>query len=121
VPDNSHSVLFLDKKGILKYVYRYADIAFIGGGFDKTVHNVSEAAVYGIPTIFGPNYQNFEDANIFVELHIAFDGADEYKTENLLKQVSIYDERRIIAANKLNSYFSNREKTSERIISEILK
>ena len=56
-----------------------------------------------------------------MELHIAFDGADEYKTENLLKQVSIYDERRIIAANKLNSYFSNREKTSERIISEILK
>ena len=46
-------ILFLDRKGILKYAYRYASIAVIGGGFSKGIHNITEAAVYGIPTIFG--------------------------------------------------------------------
>ena len=55
------NVLFIDTKGILKYAYRYADLAFIGGGFDKTLHNALEAVVYEIPVLAGPNHQKFEE------------------------------------------------------------
>ena len=42
-------------------VYRYADLAFIGGGFKTGLHNVPEAAVYGIPVLIGPNYSQFPE------------------------------------------------------------
>ena len=47
-------VLIIDRIGILSLLYRYGDICYIGGGFDKSVHNVLEAAVYGKPLLYGP-------------------------------------------------------------------
>lgn len=55
-------VLVLDTLGILASVYQYADAAYIGGGFGKGIHNTIEAAVYGIPVVFGPKYQHFREA-----------------------------------------------------------
>ena len=54
-------VLILDTVGLLSTVYRYADLAFIGGGFKTGLHNVPEAAVYGIPILIGPNYSQFPE------------------------------------------------------------
>jgi len=54
-------VLILDTVGLLSAVYRYADLAFIGGGFKTGLHNVPEAAVYGIPVLIGPNYSQFPE------------------------------------------------------------
>ena len=54
-------VLILDTVGLLSTVYRYADLAFIGGGFKTGLHNVPEAAVYGIPVLIGPNYHQFPE------------------------------------------------------------
>jgi 3-deoxy-D-manno-octulosonic-acid transferase len=56
-------VLIIDNIGMLSSLYRYGDIAYIGGGFGKGIHNILEAAVYGIPVIFGPNYMKFNEAN----------------------------------------------------------
>lgn len=55
--------LILDCFGILSSSYRYADVAYIGGGFGVGIHNINEAAVYGIPVIFGPNYSKFKEAH----------------------------------------------------------
>ena len=55
--------LILDCFGILSSAYRYAQIAYIGGGFGAGIHNLNEAAVYGIPVIFGPNYNKFKEAH----------------------------------------------------------
>lgn len=54
--------LIIDCFGILSSCYRYANIAYIGGGFGAGIHNVNEAAVYGIPVIFGPNHSKFREA-----------------------------------------------------------
>lgn len=54
--------LIINCFGILSSCYRYADIAYIGGGFGAGIHNVNEAAVYGIPVIFGPNHSKFREA-----------------------------------------------------------
>lgn len=55
--------LILDCFGILSSSYRYADVAYIGGGFGIGIHNINEAAVYGIPVIFGPNHGKFKEAH----------------------------------------------------------
>jgi 3-deoxy-D-manno-octulosonic-acid transferase len=60
-------VLIVDTIGILSAIYRYADAAYIGCGFDHGIHNTLEAAVYGIPVTFGANkYKKFEEAKELV-------------------------------------------------------
>ena len=62
-------VFIADTVGILTKIYSYADIAYIGGGFDKEgVHNVLEPAVFGIPLVIGPIYEKFEEAKELVQL-----------------------------------------------------
>lgn len=59
--------LIIDCFGILSSCYRYAQTAYIGGGFGAGIHNVNEAAVYGIPVIFGPNFRKFREAKELIE------------------------------------------------------
>ncbi len=54
--------LLLDTMGMLSSIYKYADVAYIGGGFGDGIHNTLEAAVYGIPVLFGPKFQKFREA-----------------------------------------------------------
>lgn len=54
--------LIIDCFGLLSSIYRYGNIALIGGGFGSGIHNINEAAVYGIPVIFGPNNHKFREA-----------------------------------------------------------
>lgn len=56
------NVLIIDCVGILSSIYRYGDLAYIGGGFGAGIHNVLEAAAYSIPVIFGPNHKKFKEA-----------------------------------------------------------
>lgn len=54
--------LLIDGYGLLSSLYRYATFAYVGGGFGAGIHNVPEAAVYGVPVIFGPNNKKFREA-----------------------------------------------------------
>lgn len=58
--------------GLLSSVYRYGDFAYIGGGFGVGIHNTLEAAVYGMPILFGPNYGRFQEAVDMVNRRAAF-------------------------------------------------
>jgi 3-deoxy-D-manno-octulosonic-acid transferase len=64
--------LIIDAIGFLSSIYRYGDIAYIGGGFGVGIHNILEAAVYGMPVIFGPNYHRFREARQLVMQKGAF-------------------------------------------------
>ena len=55
-------VIILDSIGILSTLYKYAEVAYIGGSFKQNVHNVLEAAVYGIPVVYGPKHKNSQEA-----------------------------------------------------------
>ncbi len=63
-PQNAakYEVIVVDIMGILSGLYFYGDIAYVGGGFNASVHNILEPAVYGMPVIFGPNYHKSEEA-----------------------------------------------------------
>ncbi len=65
-------VLIIDNIGMLATIYKYAHIGFIGGGFGSGIHNILEAAVYGMPIMFGTNYKKFNEAVEMIELKAAF-------------------------------------------------
>jgi 3-deoxy-D-manno-octulosonic-acid transferase len=56
------SALIIDCFGLLSSIYRYATVTYVGGGFGVGIHNTVEAAVWGVPVIFGPNNEKFQEA-----------------------------------------------------------
>lgn len=65
----SYEVLFIDNIGMLSSLYQYAEYAFIGGSFGKGLHNILEAATFGMPIFFGnQSYQKFQEANELIHL-----------------------------------------------------
>lgn len=61
-------VLLIDNIGMLSSLYRYAQLAYIGGGFGQGIHNTLEPAAYGIPVVFGPRYHKFNEAVNLIQL-----------------------------------------------------
>lgn len=70
--------LVVDTVGILSSIYRYATAAYVGGGFGVGIHNTLEAAVYGCPVVFGPNYGKFREARGLIACQGAF-SVNNYK------------------------------------------
>lgn len=95
------NILIIDNIGMLSKLYNYSIISYIGGGFNKSgIHNTLEAAVYGRPVIFGPNYGKFAEA---VEL-IKKRGACSYSNDNELVEIF---EKIIYSENILQEYSFN--------------
>ncbi len=68
-PDEARSCdcLIVDTMGLLSSIYRYGKVAYVGGGFGVAVHNTLEAAVWGMPVVFGPAYHKFKEACELIE------------------------------------------------------
>jgi 3-deoxy-D-manno-octulosonic-acid transferase len=66
------NILIIDGIGMLSSLYRYATLAYIGGGFGVGIHNTLEAATFGKPVIFGPNFHKFQEALDLIEIGSAF-------------------------------------------------
>lgn len=64
--------IIVDSFGLLSTLYRYGDFAYVGGGFGAGIHNINEAAVYGIPVIFGPRHKKFNEARHLIERGAGF-------------------------------------------------
>jgi 3-deoxy-D-manno-octulosonic-acid transferase len=71
-PEQS-TVLIIDSIGLLSKLYRYATIAYVGGGFNKAgIHNILEAAVYGNIVLFGSNFSKSNEAKEMIDLSLAY-------------------------------------------------
>ena len=62
-----YDVLIIDNIGMLSSVYQYGNVAYIGGGFGKGIHNILEAATFGLPIVFGSNFEKFQEAHDLVK------------------------------------------------------
>lgn len=70
-------VLIIDNIGMLSRLYRYGEFAYVGGAFGKGLHNILEAACYGVPIFFGNrSYERFQEAVDLINLGGAFAVAD---------------------------------------------
>lgn len=102
------NVLLIDNIGMLKHLYAYGTICFVGGGFGGNgIHNILEAAVYGKPVLFGPENENFAEAAELTEAGGAFEIADAVEFEqmmhDLLNDESFYNEACDISKNYVRS------------------
>ncbi|MCB0755553.1 MAG: 3-deoxy-D-manno-octulosonic acid transferase [Flavobacteriales bacterium] len=70
--ESNARILIIDSIGLLNKLYRYADVAYIGGGFRTGLHNVFEAAAFGVPAVFGPDTSRFPDAAEMAKKGLAF-------------------------------------------------
>jgi 3-deoxy-D-manno-octulosonic-acid transferase len=80
--------LVIDSIGILSHVYRYGKIAYIGGGFGSGIHNILEAATFGMPVIFGPKYHKFREAVNLVKAGGAFSISSEAELMHIVLKLS---------------------------------
>lgn len=80
-------ILVIDNIGLLSRIYRFADIAFIGGGFGKGLHSTIEASVYGLPVLFGPKHQSFIEPSEMKKLGAGFEVKDQETFIKILSQL----------------------------------
>lgn len=64
---NNRKILIIDNIGMLASLYRYATVAYIGGGWGDGIHNTLEAITFGKPVVFGPRYGKFQEAHDIIE------------------------------------------------------
>lgn len=77
--------LIVDCYGKLSSLYRYGDMAYVGGGFGVGIHNLNEAAVYGIPVVFGPNHGKFKEAHDLKECGGGFSFSDKEGFDEIMR------------------------------------
>lgn len=79
-----NNILIVNQMGSLKYLYRFADIAWIGGGLDKSIHNALEASAYKIPLVSGPKIQGMPEAKVLQDKNILHTFKNSNELEELL-------------------------------------
>lgn len=116
---SSKQVLFVDTVGVLSKLYGMATVAYVGGGFGRAVHNTLEAAVYGIPVIFGTENKRFLEVQQLKTLGIGTEisNANAFKTavERALTDVAY----RTDCAKKAEAYFAQNTGATQRIVAEL--
>lgn len=74
--ESKNKILVIDNVGMLSAIYQYADAAVIGGAWGKGLHNILEAAAFGMPVVFGPKHQKFPEAQEAIDAGFACSAKD---------------------------------------------
>jgi len=117
--DMNKQVLIVDTIGLLSSIYKYADIAYIGGGFGVGIHNTLEAAIFGIPIIFGPNYLKFQEATSMVNLGIAFPVADYELFQTTMTNLLTNTQKRNSISNECITFTKQNIGATQKIIDKV--
>ncbi len=112
-------ILLIDNIGLLSRIYRYADIAFIGGGFGKGLHSTIEASVYGLPVIFGPKHQSFIEPSEMKKLGAGFEVNDDTDFEKTLSSLLKNPEQLQNASKAAEDFVKSKSGAVEHILSRI--
>ena len=115
----SYDCLIIDNFGLLSSIYRYGQIAYVGGGFGAGIHNLPEAAVYGIPVIFGPNYKKFLEAKELIKCGGGFTISNERELNKVLKDFVTSPEDLEIAGEAATSYIYKSAGATDKIVDKI--
>jgi len=114
-------VLIVDTIGHLSSLYRYGNIAYIGGGFGRGIHNTLEAATYGLPVVFGPNYHKFREAVEMIERKAAFTINNYEDLKSVMDQLTT-DENFLAGCSRLaKSYIESNLGATRLIIDRAMK
>lgn len=87
---SEYQVFIVDTIGILNKMYKYSDYSYIGGAFGSGLHNILEAAVFGVPLFFGPKFSKFKEARDLVQLEGAFSIQND---EQIIQKITLLEMR----------------------------
>lgn len=112
-------VLIIDCFGLLSSIYKYGDVAYVGGGFGVGIHNLPEAAVWNIPVIFGPNNQKFQEAQELKTCHGGYEisSAEDFKNvmDNFIANSALLKE----SADAAGTYVKSQSGATEKLLQKI--
>lgn len=114
------NVMYVDFVGGLKYLYKYANFAVVGGGFNKIgIHNIIEPAIFGLEIAFGPNHRNYQEALDLIDLK----GASIFNnTKELIALIENHRKRNNLNLNKrIKNYVISNKGASEKILNDLTK
>lgn len=113
-------ILVIDSIGILSHLYQYGDIAYIGGGFGVGIHNTLEAATFGLPVIFGPNYHKFQEAVDLIDEGAAFAVDSRQAFRKIVEEMLQAEDYRHKAGEKAREFVFRNKGGTSRILENIM-
>tara|TARA_B100001250_G_C19795208_1_gene788389 strand:- start:968 stop:2203 length:1236 start_codon:yes stop_codon:yes gene_type:complete len=117
----NHNILIVDVFGILKHLYRYSHIAYIGGGFNEGVHNTLEPAIHGNFMLFGPKHTHFEETLFFIKKQIAFMINNKVDFQNKINECLMNQIEKTTIRDKILSCFTTNSNNIKTILEHITK
>lgn len=113
------NILIINCIGILSNLYQYCDIAYIGGGFGVGIHNTLEAATFGKPICFGPNYHKFQEAIDLIDLNAAYSINNEEELKIVLSSLLGDKEKYEESAKASKNYVQEKVGACKKIIEHL--
>ena len=113
-------VLIIDNVGMLAAVYRYATVAYVGGAFGKGLHNILEAATYGLPVLFGNKHDKFPEASALIERGAAFAIHNYNELKEKLDHLFTENKQRIASGKKAKEYIIQQQGATQKISNYVL-
>ncbi len=112
-------ILVIDNIGLLSRIYRFADIAFIGGGFGKGLHSTIEASVYGLPVLFGPKHQSFIEPSEMKKLGAGFEVENQETFNEILSALLENPEQLKNASDAAYQFVKSKSGAVDHILNKI--
>lgn len=99
--ETSAEILIIDNIGMLSNLYQYGDVAYVGGAFHGSLHNILEPAAFGLPVIFGPSFKKFPEGSAFIENGIGFSISSD---QELQKAYATINENKAQLSEKVKNF-----------------
>jgi 3-deoxy-D-manno-octulosonic-acid transferase len=112
-------IIIVDSVGLLFVLYAYAHIAYVGGSFRQGVHNVLEAAVYGIPVVFGPRHWNSQEPVMLLEQGGGFVIQNTQQFVGTLRNLLLDEQARLFAGERAASFVQTHVGATARCIAHL--
>jgi 3-deoxy-D-manno-octulosonic-acid transferase len=113
------NVLLIDSIGLLSSLYKYGRMAYIGGGFGKGIHNTLEAATYGLPVVFGPNFQRFQEACDLIHQNAGFSIQSYADFEQIVNKLMNSDDLRNASGKASLNYVHSMKGGTQKVLHNI--
>lgn len=120
-PDVNSSIMIVDTIGLLSSAYKYATLTWVGGGFNKGIHNILEPAAHGKPVLFGPAFEKFKEAHDLIANHGAFSVTDSEAGNQLIKKMLTDDNYLEVSGKAASEYVRKNTGATDKIFMHIFR
>ncbi|MCF8298819.1 MAG: 3-deoxy-D-manno-octulosonic acid transferase [Saprospiraceae bacterium] len=116
---SDYKILIIDSIGILNNLYQYTKLAYIGGGFGVSIHNIQEPATFANPVVFGPEHTKFVEAKDLIKLGGAFCVHNSNELIETVKKLLSDSDFYLKSSNTCKNYIDEKRGATEIIVNKI--